>query len=79
MCQASPKFKVSTLIKNFVLTKRPYAEEAAEYGFEMYTDPETVAEGFLAMHGEKEFSTILDKALVGKPDMRLLAKEFFGV
>jgi len=76
---ATDKTKVSTTIKNFVLTSKDCLPITRECGFDRYTDPEVIAETLKNTMPESEFRVLLDNSFKYKTDQRQLAQQLFGV
>jgi O-methyltransferase involved in polyketide biosynthesis len=75
----SPRFRVSTALKTYVLRRKEYSLTIKDCGFDHLTDPEIIAEGLRAYLPLSRFQTLLDEAVGHNPSQRMMAKDVFGV
>lgn len=75
----SPKFRVATAVKSYVLTVPPYSAALYEIGVNQRTDPELVLDELEYLYGDAEVHAILTTVLKLKPELKPLAEQVFTV
>lgn len=76
---ASPKFKVATAVKNYVISTQPYSTDLYEVGVNRMTDPELVLSQLEDLYGDEGVCKIVNDVLKLRPELKPLAQEIFSI